>query len=377
MKKQFGIFATLLGLLLFLTTTAPAFADAPAAAAVDPDLAPAEAIKGEISMTFNTRTAAGTDDGAPKKGVKDAYAVNLTINGNRQVSGQITRQPRIKRLIQTVQQPQYDFDLKWIALIKDSGPRTVGNWVGVMPLDLKTGAYTLDGGGDSKRALRIMVDVGQAFTDEFGGRFYGKPEDKTKLSWESFKRTINGKVVEYKYQADPMRFDGTILAEGPDKGRYTRCVVTGNLDYDRATGNYITNQLKMSYNLGGAEQHDTISGTIKWVEDPQRASNGKGRYEFNIRFNEDKATKPLPEDQIAKVADEDAIFSVAPGIPSLTGTIEYVDTFAGSVVKDPDGKPLPTASKSTYNLKAEKMKKQQVMNFLKLWLLAVGPTNDE
>jgi len=188
---------------------------------------------------------------------------------------------------------------------------------------------------------------------------------------------INGKEVEYKYQADPMRFDGLILAEGPDKARYTRCTVTGSLDYDRATGNYFAKGLRFTYTFDGKDFTDSVTGTIKWVEDPQRASNGKGRYEFNLRYNEEKNTKPLPEDQAAKIADEDAIFAVAKGVPALTGSIEYVDNFSGSVVNDPDGKPLPTQSKAVYNLQATDLTKQQVMNFAKLWLVAVGPTNDE
>jgi hypothetical protein len=188
---------------------------------------------------------------------------------------------------------------------------------------------------------------------------------------------INGKTVEYKYQADPMRFDGLILAEGPDKGRYTRTTVSGNLDYDRATGNYIAKNLRFVYSLEGKEYLDTVNGTIKWIEDPQRKANGKGKYDFNLRFNEDKNAKPLPENQITSVASEDDIFAVAKGIPSLTGTIEYTDVFAGSVVKDPDGNPLPTTSKAVYNLRATDLTKQQVMNFAKLWIIAVGPTNDE
>ncbi|WP_428937027.1 hypothetical protein [Fontivita pretiosa] len=349
----------------------------PSGSAADTNMAPADAIKGEMNMTFNTRTAAGTEDGAPRKGVKDVYSVNLTINGNRQIVGQITRQPRIKQLrIRTVQQPQYDFDLKWVALLR-SGPKTVGNWIGVMPVDEQTGAFILDGAGDPQRAMRIAIDVGQAFTDQFGGRFYGKPEDKTKLNWETFKRTVQGKTVEYKYQADPMRFDGLILAEGPDKGRYTRCVVNGSLDYDRATGNYFAKNLRMSYVFDGKEYNDTITGTIKWVEDPNRASNGKGRYEFNLRFNEEKHTKAAPEEAVANIPDEDAIFAVDKHIPAITGTIDYVDNFGGSVLKDPDGRPLPTTSKAVYNLQANGLTKQQTMNFAKLWLIAVGPTNDE
>jgi hypothetical protein len=38
---------------------------------------------------------------------------------------------------------------------------------------------------------------------------------------------------------------------------------------------------------------------------------------------------------------------------------------------------LPVASKVTYALNANKLTKQQIMAFFKLWLIAVGPTNDE
>lgn len=343
----------------------------------DVNRAPADAIKGDMTMTFNTRSTSGTEDGAPKRGVKDVYQVNLTVNANRQIQGQISRQPRIKQMgIRTVQQPQYDFDLKWIALITNQGPRTVGNWVGVMPYDA-SGAFILDGGGDQQRAMRIAVDVGQTVNDQFSGRFYGKAEDKSKLSVDSFKRIVNGKTVEHKYQADPMKFENLILAEGPDKGRYTRATVNGSLDYDRATGNYFAKNLKFAYSLEGKDYIDNVSGTIKWVEDPQRASNGKGKYEFNLRFNEEKFTKPAPENQIAAVASEDDIFAVTTGVPSITGTIDFVDSFNGSALKDPDGKPLPTGSKATYNLKTTDLTKQQVMNFVKMWMVAVGPTNDE
>src|SRR4051812_14840626 len=59
----------------------------------DQNRAPDDAIKGEMNMTFNTRNSSGTEEGAPKKGVKDVYAVNLTFNGNRKVTGNINRQP--------------------------------------------------------------------------------------------------------------------------------------------------------------------------------------------------------------------------------------------------------------------------------------------
>jgi hypothetical protein len=68
--------------------------------------------------------------------------------------------------------------------------------------------------------------------------------------------------------------------------------------------------------------------------------------------------------------DEDAFFAVDNSVPSMTGKVEYVDTFSG-------GTTTPISSKITYHLTANKLTKQQIVNFYKLWMLVVGPTNDE
>jgi hypothetical protein len=70
------------------------------------------------------------------------------------------------------------------------------------------------------------------------------------------------------------------------------------------------------------------------------------------------------------MSDEEAAFFVDTSVPTLTGRVSYVDTMVS-------GSEAPSASKITYNLNANKLTKQQVVNFLKLWLIAVGPTNDE
>ncbi|MBW7904632.1 MAG: hypothetical protein LC135_08455 [Phycisphaerae bacterium] len=70
------------------------------------------------------------------------------------------------------------------------------------------------------------------------------------------------------------------------------------------------------------------------------------------------------------MSDEEAFFAVDNTVPSLTGRISYEDTFI-------PGGDTPSSSKVTYGLHANKLSKQQIMNFVKLWLLAVGPTNDE
>jgi hypothetical protein len=169
-----------------------------------------------------------------------------------------------------------------------------------------------------------------------------------------------------------MRFENVVIAAGPAQS-YPKCTVNGNLDFDYETGNWLTNGIRLHYSLNGKEYDDVVTGSIKWVEDPNRASNGKGQYEFNLRWNEDKAKPASTEaDAFKNLSDEEAFFAVDNSIPSLTGTVKYEDTF--TTVK---GEPVPSASKVTYTLDANQLTKQQIMNFMKLWLLAVGPTNDE
>jgi hypothetical protein len=97
----------------------------------------------------------------------------------------------------------------------------------------------------------------------------------------------------------------------------------------------------------------------------------QGKYEFNLRFNEEK-NKPASSEAAAfeKMSSEDAFFAVDNSVPTLTGTIEYQDTLIS-------GGTTPSSSKITYHLNANKLTKQQVVNFFKLWMTCVGPTNDE
>ena len=72
------------------------------------------------------------------------------------------------------------------------------------------------------------------------------------------------------------------------------------------------------------------------------------------------------------MSDEEAFFAVDNTVPALTGTIKYEDQM--TTVGD---KPVPGASKIKYELGANQLTKVQIMNFFKLWLVCVGPTNDE
>ncbi len=334
-----------------------------------PDANPPTSVTGTMDINYVTRTSAGQDGGSPRKGAQDIYKVDLVVNGNNQFQGTILRQPRITQLkIRTIQQPRYDFGVNLFVKLKDGNKPNVGSWVGPMAVDEKTGAFILDAEGD--RALRIGITAGSGFTDSFGGRFYGKAADKSNLSWDSIKRTINGKVVEKKFQADPMKFEGVRLAKGPNPKMYPNAIVSGELTYDRETYNYYAKGLTFQYQTpDGKAANDAVSGTIKWVEDPNRASNGKGYYEFNLRFNEERVKPAKSDDQeFGGKSDDDLFFAIDKSIPALTGKVEYVDTMAGETV---------TASKVTYNLTGNALTQQQVMNFAKLWIIAIGPVNDE
>jgi hypothetical protein len=148
-------------------------------------------------------------------------------------------------------------------------------------------------------------------------------------------------------------------------------MVTGRLDYDYETGNWYTDGIRFRYTLDGKEYEDLVTGSIKWVEDADRAVNGKGFYDFNLRWNEEKNKSSGTESKAFEaMSEDDAFFAVDNSIPCMTGRITYVDSMIS-------GGETPGSSKVTFGLNANKLTKQQIMNFFKLWMLATGPTNDE
>lgn len=332
------------------------------------------AISGTVNIDFNTRTRL-TSEGKPQVGAKDVYDVALTVAKTTEFKGKVERQPLLtSKLLGRVEQPGqlfYSLDLGVINPANMTQKKTVGKWVGTVPINAE-GVYELDGGGDSK--LRISVDaIGRApaFTDNFGGRLYGK--GKKTQGVMSYVRQLQGKEVKIEVKnSDPMRFENTVLGMGPAQ-IYPKTSVNGNLDYDYETGNWLTNGIRFSYTVNGKSMEDVVTGSIKWVEDPNRATNGKGQYEFNLRWNE-AANKPASTeaDAFKTASDEEAFFAVDNSVPSLTGVVKYEDTMAKV-----NGEDSCTASKITYQLDANQLTKQQIMNFIKLWLIGIGPTNDE
>jgi hypothetical protein len=341
-------------------------------------------IGGTMRITFNTRTnkdASGDfKEGSPALGAKDVYELDMAVAKTTKFIGKITRQPNLftRTLMRRKQDALLTYDIALAVLnpkdLKQS--RNVGKWVGTVPIDPASGAYDLAGGKANESPLRIAVDAvgkAKAFTDNFAGRLVGKAEKKEGLASYTYKRVIGDKTVQITVKkSDPMRFENAVLAMGPSEN-YPKVVVNGRLDFDYETGNWYTDGLRFKYTVDGQETEDVVTGSIKWVEDADRKTSGKGYYDFNLRFNEDKNRKAGTEaDAFSKMSDEEAFFAIDNSVPSLTGRVSYVDTMNG--VGDD---AVPVSSAVTYTLNANKLTKQQVMNFFKLWLIGIGPINDE
>jgi hypothetical protein len=368
------LFATvcLVPLVLFL---APALVRAADEQQVTED----DVIAGMMNIDFRTRTnldsSGDLKKGSPAIGAQDKYNFALNVAKTTEFAGDILRQPKLFSSVlgRTKQNAKMAYSVNISVLNpKDlKQKKAVGKWVGEVAMDPNTGYYNL-GGGESP--LRIAVDaVGKAsaFTDRFGGMLVGKAEKKESLGAYTYKRLVGNKTVEITVKkSDPMRFEQVELAKGPAEV-YPHTFVNGRLDYDYETGNWYTDGIHFKYNLDGRDYEDVVTGSIKWVEDPDRATNGKGHYEFNLRFNEEK-NKPAASEAAAfdKMSSEDAFFAVDNSIPCMTGKVEYVDTFIS-------GGTTPSSSKVTYHLNANKLTKQQIVSFFKLWMVCVGPTNDE
>jgi hypothetical protein len=332
------------------------------------------AISGTMNITFNTRTNL-TDKGKPAKGAKDVYDVALNVAKTTEFRGKIERQPQIvSDILGRQEQPgqlQYSVNLAVFNPVDMTQKKTVGKWVGTVPINTG-GIYQIDGVADSRHRISIdAIGRAPAFTDNFGGRLLGKGKKSSGVI--SYIRKVQGKEVKMEVKnSDPMKFENLLIAAGPSQN-YPKVTVNGNLDYDYETGNWLTNGIRFAYSYNGKPVEDVVTGSIKWVEDENRASNGKGQYEFNLRWNENaNAAASTEADAFASLSDEEAFFAVDNSVPSLTGTVKYEDVLRGS-----GDEAVPTSSKVTYALDANQLTKQQIMNFVKLWLVCVGPTNDE
>jgi hypothetical protein len=351
-------------------------------------------ISGTMDINFNTRTHKDTsgklEKDSAEKGVKDEYKIAIKVARTTEFSGKVERQPYLfsKILGREVQsaQLQYDLDLFVLNPSDLSQKKEVGKWVGVVPVDSK-GTYEFGSGDNPLRIAVSAVGKSPAFEDKFGGKLtdskggvakgglVGDALQSAKSKGATFMRKIGKKEVKIELKnIQVLNLENLVLAKGPVE-TYPATTVTGSLTFDYDTGNWLTEGIKFKYNLDGKEHLDTMTGSIKWEEDANRKENGKGHYELNLRFNEDQQKEVTDENAVfnnSNVSAEEAFFVVDTAMPALTGKIEYVDT-----LNQGDAEVPPSTSKLTFNVNANKLTKQQIVNFFKLWLAAIGPLNDE
>ena len=331
-------------------------------------------VKGEVSINYATRRNAD-DKGKPREGFTDKYNLSVNVSNSALFRGTIEHQPYVGKTLGSSQPAQltYSIDADVVNPRNPSQTRNVGKIYGVSPVT-KNNVYMFTDGN-----TKITVfPLGQAkgFDSNFRGTVVGRPNTTSssdegvfaKLKKEALNITkvVNGKSVTIpvtKY--DKMEFQDHILPAGPVQ-IYPEVKVNGSLVYDYGRSAWYFDGVTVVYAVDGRQYQDKLSGNIRWIESPSRATTGEGQYEFDIRVNE-------PAQSEASVfsgpTDESAFFSTDDTIPALTGLMKYKDTMVNDTVM---------SSAITVDLKGNKLSKQQVMYLTKLlFLTSVVPLNAE
>lgn len=333
-------------------------------------------VKGTIAIDFRTRRDM-TPDGKVKPGVPDVYNMNITIANRAHFEGTISHLPMLSGVVfGTAQEGSLSYHL-YASVVNPNPPhqkKAVGRLTGTVPID-KAGTYRF-----SEGTMRMGIDSAgnaQGFERKFIGTAVGKPPKKDSLLDKAAKQAkqainvtkeIGGKKVTIVVRDyDKMVFNGHVLAMGPVQS-YPDAQVNGELLYDYERMAWYFQNVSISYQLDGKAVTDKLTGHIRWVESPQRKTNGEGEYQFDVRVNEPEQ-KSSEDTVFAKAADEGAFFEANPNLAALVGTMKYKDTLSGDTV---------TQSAVTIDLAGNNLNRQQVMNLSKLLLIScVVPMNAE
>ena len=330
-------------------------------------------IQGNLKIQFNTKTQTDSS-GKPKLGVTDKYTVNVNVCNSTIFRGDITETPLVMGgMFNSVQQSSsLNFDMH-CDVVNPANPaqtKEIGRIYGIVPIDLN-GVYKFDDG-----SLQIAINaIGAArdFTAKFKGQAAGKPPVKARGILETLQKDVmnvskqvQGKTVTVQVKKyDLMKFQNFVLAGGPVQ-IYQDVTVNGEMIYDYDRGAWYFKDLTISYLDNGRQLADRISGSILWVEKPDRKTTGLGEYDFDVRVNE-----PAPSEAsvFAAASDEAAFFTSDATIPGLTGTMKYKDTLRGDDT---------IASDVTIGLTGNKLTKQQAMCLCKLLVFsAIVPMNSD
>jgi hypothetical protein len=363
MKKNLIAIAVMA--LTFISVGAFAQTNAATAAA-----ASASFIKGTLNITFNThQNPPGT------KGIQDVYDININVANSAVFHGKMTDRPQIiegmfNKAITQPRSLKYDVACDVVNPKNPTQTKNIGRMYGMVPIS-SDGVYNYD-----KSSLVVdILPMGNAggFTSKFSGQAAGKPLVRP-ANWTdmvretvNINRLVNGKPMTVALKRyDKMDFRNVVIAEGPVQ-IYQPVTVNGQMYYDYDKNCWFFNNFTVQYAEGRDLKVDRVTGTIRWIEDPNRKSNGLGHYEFDVRVNE-----PAPDasNAFAAPTDESAFFASDTTVPGLSGTMNYKDTL------NANGDTL--ASAVTIDLNGNNINKQQVMVLGKVIIFAaVIPMNSD
>lgn len=297
----------------------------------------------------------------------DTYTLNINVANSAIFKGTITQKQYVHNYVGSNQSGQLNYSID-TAVVNPNNPsqtRDVGRFFGTVPVDSKN-VYHFDDG-----FLKIAVlPIGQAkgFESRFTGVAIGKPPAVSGMARvkQDAMRLVSGKggAVTLK-NYDVMRFQNVTLAAGPVQ-IYPDVTVSGDAVYDYDRSIWYFKNVSFTYAAEGAKRQDTLTGTIRWIEDPNRSANGIGHYEFDIRVNE-----PPPSEAavFGATADEASFFASDDSIPGLTGTMNYKDNMSGDKV---------TSSAVQIDLHGNRLTKVQIMALAKiLFFTMTVPLNSE
>jgi hypothetical protein len=340
-------------------------------------------ISGEIVADFGSRKFSGAT------GVDTYTIINLKAADLMVMSGNVQRTPD-KQLTYSVK-----FDL-----FNPKNPTQVAKEAAILRGDViidQTGRYDPAAG-----KLRIDVVKGTQSSSGFRGALQGRDvlrwweitdqlKKAQKAAAKEYSRVVEGKTVTIQVKnADPLGFDGLVLASGPFS-YLPETTVRGSLDYDYELGNWLldNNGLTLTYTLADKAVNDRITGSIRYAEEEGSATvDGKavpftGYYEYNLRFNEEAAKADAAFfDGDNQQAELDAFFSAGDqSKPGIYGRVYFQDFEDNcKTAKTEDGKTEcvgPTKSIITYDLKATGLTYAQLAAWMKIEQMVIGPFTDE
>ncbi|MEQ1652470.1 MAG: hypothetical protein ABL897_08285 [Hyphomicrobium sp.] len=340
-------------------------------------------ITGEIAVDFGSRKLSGAT-GVDIYTITNMKAADLMV-----MNGAINRTPD-KSLSYSVK-----FDL-----FNPKNPAQVAKEAAILRGDVlidQTGRYDPSAG-----KLRIDVVKGTQSSSAFRGGLQGREVTRwwevaeqlkkaQKAAAKEYSRVVEGKTITITVKnADPLRFDGLVLATGPFS-YLPETTVRGSLDYDYELGNWLldNNGLTLNYQLGEKVINDRITGSIRYAEEEGNATvDGKkvaytGYYEYNLRFNEEAQKSDAAFFEGDANAQADAFFSTADqSKPGIYGKVYFTDEEDNcKMVKDEEAGRMkcvgPTKSLITYDLKSAGLTYAQLAAWMKIEQFVIGPFTDE